>query len=238
MIKYLTNSFKPFRFFAWQNVKEEIDFEVGSRNGWIYLIDSRIAGKDRSGKYINAKLEADLVSISTYSKSHKLKKYKHRKNQHRLCRNDENLYSILGCFLVLNFEKLIASNLITSYADLVIHRLNYYKIPLPTYLIAKNHMNYHCYWYFEYQLKVSNPKVISCWKLMQNCLYHLGRDLGVEFAGLEDCHKLLLNQNKKYETLIKSKKIRFVELMTSFKKSGVRDKVIINYEKNLTFPFL
>jgi len=95
------DSFRPFRFYAWKNHKGEIDFEAGSRKGWVYLAGTTFMGEQQPGEYKNAIEDADLVSVSTFKYSYKTFKDELGFRQVISGRDENHLYSILKCFLII-----------------------------------------------------------------------------------------------------------------------------------------
>jgi len=90
-------SFRPFRFYAWKNHKQEIEFEAGSRKGWVYLQGTTF----RPGTMVNAIEVADLVSVSTFKYSYKYIKDELGFRQMISGKKEDNVYSILKCFLII-----------------------------------------------------------------------------------------------------------------------------------------
>jgi len=91
------DKFRPFRFYAWKNHKGETDFEAGSRKGWVYLQGTTF----RPGTMVNAIEVADLVSVSTFKFSYKNIRDELGFRQSISGKNENNLYSILKCFLII-----------------------------------------------------------------------------------------------------------------------------------------
>lgn len=149
----------------------------------VYIPGSRLLSND-PGRFVNAKLESDWISVSTYKNS-------------KLGRTEENISHTLCCFLDLDgpytSELPDGEKVSLPLTDDII-RQRCFLLGLPMLLIIESSPGrFHVKFYFKCPVHNSKKKYL---KLVQRALFDAFKDMGPDPVVTEDLTRFLRNENQ------------------------------------------
>jgi len=179
---------KGIDFYAWQEPDSYIGCQLCSSSDFIKIPGTRFA-KDR---YVNAKTEADFVSMSTFTRGWYYKTLESGKKVRELGKKGEFLYSIKGCFVDLDPTDDLPIN-----EDIIVQRCRALELPQPTYILRTSSNHFQAVWMFTEPLILNKPELLQFWKVTNKALNEAFADLGADLEISTDPTRYLRNPHKK-----------------------------------------
>jgi hypothetical protein len=129
-------------------------------------------------RFVNAKSEADWISVSTFTKQRKVK---------------ENISHVLCCFLDLDGPYTgETGEILPLTADLIRQRCFMLGLPMPC-IIETSPGRFHVKFYFKRAIPISKESYIL---LVQRALHHAFKEFGPDPSVTEDLTRFLRNENQ------------------------------------------
>ncbi len=179
---------KGIDFYAWQEPDRYIGSQLYSSSDFVKIPRTRFS-EDR---YINAREEADFVTISTFKRAWHYETYESGERVRKLGRNKEFLDSIEGCFTDIDGpDDLIVDE------GIILQRCKALGLPDPSYILRTSFNHYQVVWLFTKPLILNKAELLEFWTVTNKALNEAFKDLGADVRIASDATRYLRNPHKK-----------------------------------------